>query len=386
MGTITIRAYAKINLALDVLGKLDNGYHELRMIMQQIDLFDDVKVSVSEEERKEPVTGEDHGASVLGEDHGASVSEKDNGIGTDPANRESRFAINVSMIGSDVPGDKSNLAYRAAEAMIEAFHPSLLLDGGSDCGPDRESDCGSDGGADCRSDRGLDDGSDRGSDDRMQIINIKINKNLPVAAGLAGGSTDAAAVILALAHLWDLDVTLKDLFEVGKKVGSDIPFCIAGNAMGNERLGFSGDPDASFCCEATFDGTELAPVPPFDSWLVLCKPEIGVSTAEVYRGIDESPVLTHPDIDSMKGALQAGNNLKIAILMGNVLENYTLEKYPVVKSIKDEMMEKRTIITALMSGSGPTVFGLCKSRQDAVDAAGEMKKPGREIFPCRTMR
>jgi 4-diphosphocytidyl-2-C-methyl-D-erythritol kinase len=171
-------------------------------------------------------------------------------------------------------------------------------------------------------------------------VAISITKSIPVAAGLAGGSSDAAATLRGLNKLWRLGLSLDELAQIGAEIGSDVPFCVYGGTA-----------------IATGRGEKIEHIPaPPSSWVVLAKPAIGVSTADVYRQLDLQSV-KHPDVDGMVAAIKEKNYEKICSLAGNVLESVTLKMYPEVAQIK-EQMKRFGADMVLMSGSGPTVFGL----------------------------
>jgi 4-diphosphocytidyl-2-C-methyl-D-erythritol kinase len=173
-----------------------------------------------------------------------------------------------------------------------------------------------------------------------QGVSISITKHIPVAAGLAGGSSDAAATLRGLNKLWNLGLTLDELAELGAQIGSDVSFCVYGGTA-----------------IATGRGEKIIPIPsPPPCWVVLAKPSIGVSTAEVYRNLKVEEV-THPDVDAMVEAIERQDYFAICQLVGNVLEEVTLKKHPEVAHIK-EQMRRFGADAVLMSGSGPTVFGL----------------------------
>lgn len=305
MKNVHIRSYAKINLTLDVLRRLENGYHEVEMIMQQILLHDDVEVQWR------------------------------------PA--ESGFAIELKTNRAYLPTDERNLAYKAALQMKEQVGQS-----------------------------------------RTGTVSIHIKKRIPVAAGLAGGSGNAAAVIHALNYLWNTKLDVTALNEIGAKLGSDVPFCIMGQAKMNKILGLVEDPMATHCAIAKGTGTQLQPVMGLESNLVLSKPMIGVSTAEVYQGLDLASIQIHPDNEEMIDALRAKNHAKIRKNMINLLENFTLKRYPVVMYTKNKMQQLLPDSCVLMSGSGPTVFALCDSKEAAQQACEKMKVHNRESFWTRT--
>lgn len=266
LGAAMIRqkAYAKINLGLDVLGRRPDGYHEVKMIMQTVDLCDDLTL----ERRGEP-------------------------------------GIRLLIEGADLPADDTNLAYRAAALLTE--------------------------------ERGIREG-----------VLITLKKRIPIAAGMAGGSSDAAAVMRGMNALFDLGYSMEGLKELGVKLGADIPYCIAGGTMLSEGIG-----------EIL---TPLSPPPPCH--LVVAKPDIDVSTAFVYGHLQADRLAFHPDIDGMAAALLAGDLKGVTDRMGNVLETVTVEAYPVIDRLKKRMCEGGAE-NALMSGSGPTVFGICRDEETA---------------------
>ncbi|MFA5880926.1 MAG: 4-(cytidine 5'-diphospho)-2-C-methyl-D-erythritol kinase [Eubacteriales bacterium] len=260
MNKITLKARAKINLTLDVLGKRPDGYHEVEMVMQTIGLHDELMIEDAES------------------------------------------GITVTTNNPGLPGGESNTAYRAAKMMID----SLQIDRG---------------------------------------VKIHIIKGIPVSAGLAGGSTDAAAVIKGLNHLWNLNLSREDLVTRAAQIGSDVPFCIrGGTALARGR------------------GELLAELPDIpEIWLVLAKPLLEVSTAEIYQNFDPRRVIERPNTGAMIKAVRDGNISGITENLANVLESVTLSRYPVVLQVK-QAMEDSGVRRALMSGSGPTVFGLVDSQ------------------------
>lgn len=268
---ITRNAYAKINLALDVARRLPNGYHEVRMIMQTVDICD-----------------------VL------TFSKADKGI-----------TLKVDNI--ELPTDGNNLICKAAKLLLETAGVS----GG---------------------------------------VDITLEKHIPIAAGMAGGSTDAAATLLAVNELYELGFGVEALKEVGVKIGADVPYCIEGGTALAEGI-----------------GEVLSPlVAPPDCYLVVAKPDINVSTKFVYENLRANELKKHPDVDGMIGDLRAGDLCGIAEKLGNVLETVTIPAYPIIEDIKDTLKEHGAL-NALMSGSGPTVFGLFKEKDKAELAAEKVR-------------
>lgn len=313
MKQIQIRSYGKINLCLDVLRRLENGYHEVEMVMQQILLHDNVSVKWKK-------------------------------AGDESRAYEFPIAIEVSTNRPWLPTDERNLAYKAAALMAKLY-------GGQ----------------------------------RRGKIRIDIKKRIPVAAGLAGGSGNGAAVIHALNALWELKLNVSELCDVGRQLGSDIPFSIMGQAKTNFSLGLSRDPLAAHCAVARGTGTDLEPLEKgLRSHLILTKPPIGVSTAEVYQGLRLDQIKAHPDIEELVDALAKKRFKTIQKNMVNVLENFTLTRYPNVMHTKNKVQSLLKKNPVLMSGSGPTIFALCRNREEAQLACETLKAYYKETFWTRT--
>lgn len=266
MASTELKAYAKINLSLDVIKKRDDGYHELIMIMQSIELHDVVHIETA-------VSG-----------------------------------IKVSCDSVCVPSDLENIAGKAA----------LLITGIY----------------------GIKDG-----------LKIHIKKNIPVAAGLAGGSTNAAAVIKGINGLFSLGMSSTEMMVIGKQIGADVPFCIDGGTMLAEGIG------EKLTLLSNFNGVNL----------VLLKPNIGVSTAWAYKNLDIVKFVNRPDTEMLIGAVAGGDVKKVAINMKNVLESVTIPRFKVVQEAKDRLLELGAS-GSMMSGSGPSVFGIFISREQAEKA------------------
>lgn len=249
--------------------------------------------------------------------------------------------IELSTNREGLPTDEKNIAYRAASLMALRY-------GG---GENRKS--------------------------RNGKIRIHIEKRIPVAAGLAGGSGNAAAVIHALNYLWNLKLSIQEMREIGSELGSDVPFCIMGQ-QGSAAL-------------AEGRGTELKPIKGLDAYIVLVKPQFGVSTKEVYQGVDEEIViaeaegtLRHPDNQALITALKETDDDVIKENMVNLLELYTLKAYPQVKEIKD-ILEETDAFKVMMSGSGPTVYAVYKTREEAQAAYQKVKTLSSEVYlTCTT--
>ncbi len=217
-------------------------------------------------------------------------------------------------------------------------------------------------------------------------LDINIKKRIPVAAGLAGGSGNGAAVLHGLNILWDLGLSLQQLCDAGAKLGSDVPFCVMGQAAENEALKdrFAGDPLACHCALATGTGTDLVPLKGLKSHIVLSKPPISVSTAKAYKGIDNIEIKTRPNTEELIEGLKTRDLSRIEKNMVNVLENYTLMEYPTVVYTKNKMQELCGERAVLMSGSGPSVYGLTDSIRQSRSICDEMLKLNRESFWTRT--
>lgn len=272
MKEIEVRAYAKINLTLDVTGERPNGYHEVCMIMQNINLYD--KLVIKQIVKKE---------------------------------------IILSAGSAPIPAGSDNLIYKACSAFFEAT--------------------------------GISSG-----------VFIDIDKRIPVAAGMAGGSADAAATLQGLNELFETNLSLEQLCEIGVKLGTDVPFCLIGGTVLAEGIG-----------EIL---TSLNPAP--DCHLLIVKPAQGISTKLVYDELAPSNELEHPDTDAMIAAINAGSIKDVALNLGNVLESVTIRHVPVIDDIKKEMIELGAL-GSLMSGSGTTVFGIFDSKAKAEAAFYKFK-------------
>lgn len=342
-----VKSFAKINLSIDVGPRGEDGYHRVDMVMQQLSFHDDVTV---EYVPSEPGC------------EGSPEAAPD---------KSGSFDIEVSTNRYYLPVDSRNLAYQAAELMagLVTGASGRILPGS---------------------------------------IKIEIHKRIPVAGGLAGGSGNAAAVLHALNKMWDLKLSLSELMDLGAKLGSDVPFCVMGQARGNRDLPeyLRKDKMAASCARATGRGTELIPVIPLKSWMVIAKPKISVSTREVYEGIDVMEILKRPDNDKLVRMMEekaqakvkkktrkaeAGSHIRgsanpdpeLFSEFVNVLEEYTLRQYPEVAELKERMLEKGARFT-LMSGSGPTVFGVFGAMTAAREAAEALRKSGTEAYWTRT--
>lgn len=277
------RSYAKINLTLDVLNRREDGYHDIKMIMQTVSLFDLILVDRT----------------------------RDSGISV---------ATNLRYL----PNNDKNIAYKAADAFLQKT--------------------GAKGGA-----------------------KIMIHKNIPVAAGLAGGSGNCAAVLTAMNMLHGGILTDDELHTIGASLGADVPYCFNGGTQIAEGIG-----------EIL---TPLSAMP--DAYILLVKPPISVSTAAIYEQIDSAPVSVRPDTEAMKQALSDGDINAVSKNLCNVMEAVTEQMYPVIGGIKRKMMMNGAL-GAVMSGSGPTVFGIFDDFKTAKANADSFSMQFKDVFLTRT--
>ena len=286
MDYIRVRAHGKINLGLDVLGRRDNGYHDVRMIMQSVGLYDNVEIV----------------------NLGNSASGKPE--------------IDIDTNLKYLPNNENNLAYKAAMLLMEEFYIS-------------------------------------------KHIAIRIKKMIPVAAGMAGGSADAAAVLKGVNKLFGLGLSNEELKKRGVTLGADIPYCIDGGTALSEGI-----------------GEILTPLPPMPPCIILLvKPPINVSTKLVYEKLDSKEIEYHPDIDGMIETIKAGDLVGMASKLGNVLQTVTEAEYPIITYIKEKMFSMGAL-NSMMSGSGPTVFGIFNDRAKAKEAYTFFKTSnlGKQVF------
>jgi 4-diphosphocytidyl-2-C-methyl-D-erythritol kinase len=272
---VTIKAYAKVNLGLDIVGTREDGYHLVRMIMQSLDLADIITIKKTDK---------------------AGVIDVQDGLN----------------LGKD------NLIYKAADKVLAG---TGVLD--------------------------------------KYGVEIMMEKHIPVAAGMAGGSSDAAATLKGLNELFDLKLHDKELMEIGVKLGADVPYCIMLGTALSEGIG-----------EVL---TRLPDIPRVT--FLIAKPPVSVSTQEAYRDFDSLKVVKHPDIDAQTDAIYKGDIREITALCGNVLETVTAGKYPEIGQL-EEIMEANGAIKAMMSGSGPTVFGVFEDVETAEAAKKKVDESG----------
>lgn len=275
MEQINLKAMAKINLGLDVVRKREDGYHEVRMIMQSIHLYDKLYI-----------------AKVKGS------------------------GIFVETNLHYLPTNENNLVYKAATLLMDEF-------------------------------------------EIKQGISIRLQKYIPVSAGMAGGSTDAAAVLYGINRLFRLGLSTEQLMERGVKIGADVPYCIMRGTALSEGIGEK--------------LTSLPPMPPCH--VLIAKPGISVSTKFVYENLNVPALQFHPDIDGIVSAIREQDLKGVSALLANVLESVTIREYPVIEEIKD-FMKEHGALNAIMSGSGPTVFGLFDEGSTARKACLDLKNKG----------
>lgn len=264
------KAYAKINLGLDVLGVLPNGYHEVKMVMQTVGIYD-----------------------VL-------IFEKASG------------GIVITTDSGELPTNEDNLIYKAAKLLFDKY--------------------------------GVAEG-----------VRIHLEKHIPIAAGMAGGSTDAAATLKGINELFELGCDEEELKTIGVKIGADVPYCVMGGTALAEGIGEK--------------LTALTPAP--DCYLLVAKPDINVSTKYVYEHLDALESYEHPDIDGMVRAIEEGKLNGVVERMGNVLQDVTIPAHPIIETLKERMLELGAA-GSMMSGSGPTVFGIFTKEEEAQSAYEQM--------------
>ena len=270
-----LRALAKINLGLDILRKREDGYHEVRMIMQTIRMYDVLKMK----KVKKP-------------------------------------GISLSVNYPYIPSDERNLVYKAAKLLMDEFQVK-------------------------------------------EGVDICLEKFIPVAAGMAGGSSDAAAAMVGINRLFKLGLSERELMDRAVNIGADVPYCIMRGTALAEGIGEK--------------LTRIAQIP--DCFVLIGKPGISVSTKMAYESLQLDKISSHPDIDGMIRDIENGDLLTMTEKMGNVFEPGIIEKYPVIGEIKD-LMEDNGALKAMMSGSGPTVFGIFDDREKMEVAAAVLRESG----------
>lgn len=268
----SIKAYAKVNLALDVLRRRPDGYHDVKMIMQNLDIYDELEFEVLNRNTED-------------------------------------IKITLTVNKEGIPTDDRNLVYKAIAILFEAFNIK-------------------------------------------SHIAVNLVKNIPAEAGMAGGSTDCAAALKAVNILYNLGLSTDELMAYGVKLGADVPYCILGRTAISEGIG-----------EVL---TPIKGLPPVH--VLVAKPPVNVSTKEIYTNLKANELETHPDVDGMVEALESQNLYAIADRMENVLETVTVDMHPEIEELKT-LMKEQGALNAIMSGSGPTVFGLFEDKDKVWEAA-----------------
>ena len=276
--TKTYKAYAKVNLALDVLRKRPDGYHDVKMVMQNIDIYDELEFTVT------------------------NIKEA-------AAHVKPCYNIMIETNKPELPTDESNLIHKAIRLMFDEYNI-----------------CGD--------------------------VLVKLTKNIPIEAGMAGGSTDCAAALKAVNDIFEINASLEDLMRLGKRLGADVPFCLLGKTALAEGIG-----------EIL---TEVQRLP--DCTVLVVKPPVGISTGMIYGNMNCDELKSRPDIDGMLEGLKKNDLGIVALKMENVMETVTARLCPDIEEIKNAMKEKGAL-NAIMSGSGPTVFGIFDASEKAWEAA-----------------
>lgn len=274
------KAFAKINLGLDVLGCLPNGYHEVSMIMQTVGICD-----------------------IL-------TFEKSNS------------GISLYTNSGELPVNEDNLVYKAAKMILDKY--------------------------------GIEAG-----------VTIHLEKNIPIAAGMAGGSSDAAATLKGVNELFELGISQEELCKMAVQIGADVPYCVMGGTALAKGIGEE--------LEKLKDAPKCA--------LLVAKPDINVSTKYVYDKLDQKEIIDHPDISGIIDAINENSLSGVVSRLKNVLESVTIEEYPIIDELKKDMTNSGAL-GSLMSGSGPTVFGIFDDEKKAEAAYNMLKQSNKakQIF------
>lgn len=288
--SLSLKAYAKVNLALDVLRRRPDGYHDVKMIMQNLDIYDELEFEVISRDTED-------------------------------------VRIDLTVNKEGIPTDDRNLVYKAIAILFEAFNIK-------------------------------------------SHIAVNLIKNIPAEAGMAGGSTDCAAALKAVNILYNLGLTTDELMKYGVKLGADVPYCILGRTAISEGIG-----------EVL---TPIKGLPPVH--VLVAKPPVNVSTKEIYTNLKANELERHPDVDGMVEALESQNLSAIAERMENVLETVTVNMHPEIEELK-ALMKDQGALNAIMSGSGPTVFGLFDDKDKVWETAMMIsdKELAPEVFITRPM-
>ena len=296
---ITKKAYGKVNLGLDITGRREDGYHLVRMVMQSVDIFDTLTF-----EKIETTT---------------YISNSGTGESLDDGKKTENSPIIITATNDpSLSLGEDNLIYKAARLLMDRFN---IADG----------------------------------------VRISLTKEIPIAAGMAGGSSDCAATLKGINELFELGLSEEELRDIGVTLGADVPYCIMGGTTLSEGIG-----------EIL---TRLPDIPKVT--FLLAKPEFGISTKEAYGAFDSIPEadVKHPDIDGMVEAVRSGNLSGITDRLGNVLEQASIPAHPQIEEIK-KIMGENGAEAALMSGSGPTVFGIFTDTDRAWAALERLQESG----------
>lgn len=269
------KAYGKINIGLDVLRRRPDGYHEVKMIMQMVDIYDDIEMELLDCEE-----------------------------------------ILISSDTCEIPNDQNNLIYKAIKKYQETVG-------------------------------------------EMRGVKVSLTKRIPIAAGMAGGSSDAATAMKLYNDLTGHNLSLKELQEIGVKIGADVPYCMMGGTALSEGIG-----EVLTALENKLN-----------CYLVIAKPDISVSTKFVYENLKLDDTTVHPDIDTMRQCIETNDLDGVCSRLVNVLESVTIKEYPIIETIKNTL-KKEGAKGALMSGSGPTVFGIFEKEEDAQKAKQALDETG----------
>lgn len=280
--SLSLKAYAKVNLALDVLRRREDGYHDVKMIMQNLDIYDELEFQVTARDTEE-------------------------------------VKITLTVNKEGIPTDERNLVYKAIALLFDTYNIK-------------------------------------------SHIEVDLIKNIPAEAGMAGGSTDCGAALKAVNILYGLGLSTDELMGYGVKLGADVPYCILGRTAISEGI-----------------GEVLTPIKGLPNCHVLvAKPPVNVSTKEIYTNLKVNELKSHPDVDGMVEALESQNLQAIGNRMENVLETVTVNMHPEIEELKN-LMKDQGAINAIMSGSGPTVFGIFDDKDKVWEAA--MTISDRELAP-----
>ncbi|MBR2779146.1 MAG: 4-(cytidine 5'-diphospho)-2-C-methyl-D-erythritol kinase [Firmicutes bacterium] len=340
MKSISLKTYAKINISLDVTGVREDGYHEVCMVMQAVDLHDEMTVRLMEERDPDIVL------------------------------KSNRYYV---------PTDGRNTAFKAARLMLDLYDARLAA--GETPAAESSDSAAADAG----------DKAAQPSGGRNFGVRIDIGKEIPVAAGLAGGSSNAAGAIVALNALLELHLSVEEMCAIGSRVGADVPFSILSLLAALKQQNSSVVPEGAEVSAAALAegiGEILTPLPPLKMWTILVKPHFSVATKEVYKALDQISIQKHPDTESVLLGMNTGNIVPLREGMANVLEEVTLVQRPEVAEIRAIMQQHCPDMT-MMSGSGPTVFSLFPGKKAALRAyaqlQSELKDHACSIYLAKTL-